>query len=320
MSPALAARVLASVTGRRAPEGRRLRPLTAILRLATLALLATALVLVLYVRHTRSRQLERDRESLLQVMRDQASLLTRTDREQLARVQTALAIHAVAAYAGDLVADELRDDAGLAQALAKPMLYIRGPLEGLASRTRLAQLAPSSWKDAFLLCLLDPPAQRSETALKKRARAAFSRDNLPLTAHVERLDPLLQALPLLGPSWQERVLAADSSSLLSSYRKLFDAAPIAAAVRAAKARQLLAVMDEAGPPGAPTELDGERPHPVRVVLLDLLSGELLLRFRRDVDPSFISSAARAEYAAAIDSCALAFDLRRAVETPKAKGF
>jgi hypothetical protein len=320
MSPALAARVLASVTGRRAPEGRRLRPFTAILRLATLAFLATALLLVLYARHTRSRQLERDRASLLQTMRDQASALTRADHDQRARVEAALALHAVAAYAGDLIADELRGDAGLAQVLAEPTLYIRGPLEGLASRTRLAQLAPSSWKDAFVLCLLDPPAQRSEAALKKRARAAFSRDNLPLTAHIERLDPLLQALPLLGPSWQERVLAADSASVLSSYRKLFDAAPIAAAVRAAKARQLLAVMDEAGPPGAPTELDGERPHPVRVVLLDLLSGELLLRFRRDVDPSFISTAARAEYAGAIDSCALAFDLHQAAATPKTKGF
>jgi hypothetical protein len=312
MSPALAARVLASVAGRRAASDKRLRPLTALLRLGTLALLATALVLALYARHTRSRQLEGNRESLLQSMRKQASALTQVDLEQRARVEAALAVHAVAVYAGDLVADELHGEVAFAQALAEPMLYIRGPLEGLANPSRLAQLASSSWKDAFVLCLLDPPPQRSETALKKQARAAFMRHNLALTAHIERLDPLLQALPLLGRSWQQRVLAADSASALDSYRKLFEAAPIPAAVRAAKARQLLAVMDEAGPPGAPTELDGERPHPVRVVLLDLLSGELRLRFRRDVDPSFISPAVRAEYASAIDSCALAFDLRQAV--------
>jgi hypothetical protein len=48
------------------------------------------------------------------------------------------------------------------------------------------------------------------------------------------------------------------------------------------------------------------------VLSDLTSGQLLLRFRRGVDPSWLSPAARAEYASGIDSCALAFDLREAL--------
>ena len=37
-----------------------------------------------------------------------------------------------------------------------------------------------------------------------------------------------------------------------------------------------------------------------------------LRFRHDVDPSWLSPAARAEYASGIDSCALALDLRKAL--------
>jgi hypothetical protein len=131
-------------------------------------------------------------------------------------------------------------------------------------------------------------------------------------AHVERLDPLLQALPLLEPAWKQRIQAADSDRALATYQKLFDAAPLRAAVRAAKARQLLAVMDEPGDPKAPAELDGERPHAVRVTLTEMESGNVRLRYRGNVDPSWISERTRAEYASGIDGCALALDLRNAV--------
>ena len=81
---------------------------------------------------------------------------------------------------------------------------------------------------------------------------------------------------------------------------------------AAKARQLLAVMDEPGDPKAPAELDGERPHAVRVTLTDLSSGQIRLRYRATVDPSWLSPTTRAEYASGIDGCALAVDLRNAL--------
>jgi hypothetical protein len=131
-------------------------------------------------------------------------------------------------------------------------------------------------------------------------------------AHVERLEPLLQALPLLGPAWQQRVQAAETASALRGYRKLLEVAPIRAAVRAAKARQLLLVVDEPGDAKAAAELDGESPHAVRVIVTDLASDQLQLRFRHDVDPSWLSAGARAEYASGIDSCALALDLRAAL--------
>jgi hypothetical protein len=72
------------------------------------------------------------------------------------------------------------------------------------------------------------------------------------------------------------------------------------------------VVDEPGDAKAAAELDGERPHAVRVIVTDLASDQLQLRFRHDVDPSWLSAGARAEYASGIDSCALALDLRAAL--------
>jgi hypothetical protein len=314
MSPQLAARVLESVTGRRiSGSSKRLAPLTAVLRLAAVAVLVGVVALVVFVQHQRTQKLERDRSALLDAMRAAGATLTRGDRELRGRVEAALSAQAVAAYAGDTFADDLRHEPRLAAELALPTLYVRGPLDGLASPTRLSQVAPGSFKDALLLCLIDPPDARTEKALKAKARAALSQGKgAAAMAHVERLDPLLQALPLLGPAWRERIETAESAVALAGYQKLFDVAPIGAAVRAAKARQLLAVMDEPGDPKAPAELDGERAHPVRVTLTDLSTGQIRLRYRGSVDPTWLSAAARAEYASGIDGCALALDLRNAV--------
>src|SRR5688572_10624831 len=211
MSPELAARVLESVSGRRSSKtSKRLSPLTAILRLAAFAFLATAVALVLYVRHQRAQKLEHDRNALLNSMRAAGSSLTRSDRALRGRVETALAAQAAPAYAGDTFADDLRTEPRLAAELALPTLYVRGPLDGFGSPTRLLQVAPSSFKDALLHCLLDPPEARTEKALKAKARAALSQAKAAeAMAHVERLDPLLQTLPLLEPAWQKRIQAAD---------------------------------------------------------------------------------------------------------------
>jgi hypothetical protein len=312
MSPELAARVMKSVSGR-APgrAGGRLKPLTALLRLSAIAFVATLFFSVLYVKQKRAEELEQRRATLLAAARKHAASLTRTDFELAGRVEAALALQAVPAYAGDLFAAPLRSREGLDAALAQPMIYLRGPLDALGNPTRIAAIASNSWPDALVLCLLDPPAERSEKALKARARAVMgSRAGSERLGHVERFDSVLQVIPLLQPAWQKRVEVADSANL-RSYEKLFEVAPLARAVRAAKARQLLAVMDEPGDAKAPAELDGERPHDIRVTLTDLVSGEVLLRYRRTVNPSWISAPVRAEYAGGIDSCGLALDLRAA---------
>jgi hypothetical protein len=78
-------------------------------------------------------------------------------------------------------------------------------------------------------------------------------------------------------------------------------------------------MDEPGDRSIPAELDGERPHHVRVGLVDLASKKQLLALRRKVDPSWLSPTARAEYASGIDACTLALDVRAEVTGEKLGG-
>ena len=61
-----------------------------------------------------------------------------------------------------------------------------------------------------------------------------------------------------------------------------------------------------------TELDGERPHDVRIGLVDLTSAKMLLRLRKRVDPTWISMNARAQYASGLDACALAMDVHESI--------
>lgn len=308
MSPALAARVQAAVSGGRASGGARRNRLAGVLRVVTVVLVLAAVIGVARGRKQRAAELDAARSSLLGKIRGAASQLSRADFEIKARAESAIALHAAPPYAGDLMADELRTEQGWRAALSLPTLYVRGPLDGLSNPKRLPELAASSFKDPLVPCLLEPPEARTEKALRRKASAKSD----TATSHVERLAPLLQALPLLGQSWQQRVESTQTLDALRQLQKLYDAAPVAAALRAAKARQMLIVMDEAGASTGPTELDGERAHPVRLVLTDLGSGELRLRFRRDVDPSWLSNDARAQNASGIDSCALAFDLRQAL--------
>ena len=136
------------------------------------------------------------------------------------------------------------------------------------------------------------------------------------TAHVRRLEEAQLGLPFLTPAWQRDVESTTTRADLERMRVAFERAPIQAAKRAAKAKFLLFAMDEPGVGPGPTELDGERAHPVRVGLVDLSSSKVLLRLRRMVDPSWISAAERAEYSRGLDSCKLALDVHDSVKEPR----
>jgi hypothetical protein len=99
---------------------------------------------------------------------------------------------------------------------------------------------------------------------------------------------------------------------LSRLERELHAAKLDETTAAARARLVLFVVDEPSAPGGVTELDGERPHDVRVTLVSLEQPKPLLRVRRRVDPSVFSDRGRANHASALDSCALSFDVREAV--------
>ena len=310
MSPELAARVEASVRGRRPGGGKpSTARLVSVLRLGAIALIVTVSCWLLLQRRRARQELEQERATLIDQVRRESSAVSPTEMELVTRVQTFVA-RSAGKYEGDSVSAELRGPAALAATLARPGVYVRGPLDNVGSSVGFAESAAASFKDAFVLCLLAPPASRSEKALLAKARAAHAGDDrMSPAAHVERLYDAIVGFPVLAPAWEARVAAAETRAELKTLQTIFRRAPLQAAKRAAKAQLLLLVIDEPGDRKGPTELDGERPHHVRVGLVELATQKLLLRLRRHVDPGWISSAVRSEYASGIDSCSLALDVR-----------
>jgi hypothetical protein len=282
------------------------------LRVGALVIIVGAVFALTHVRRQNLERLERQRALLLERVSKAASGVTARDRELVARVRPWVE-RAVESYAGDWIADELDAAGALAAVLARPSVYLRGPLSGLSGPGALTRAAIQSFNDALVLCLVDPPAARTEKLLLARARSTFAGgERMHAVAHVERLLGALLGLPLLAPEFRERVIEAGDSLALDRLEREFERAPIASAKRAARAEVLLYAVDEPGSGTGPTELDGERPHDVRVGVVDLVAGRPLLRVRRRVDPSWLSAPVRAEFASAIDSCALALDVHSAV--------
>ena len=118
-------------------------------------------------------------------------------------------------------------------------------------------------------------------------------------------------LPFLAPELAKRAEASTDLTELGKMKTDFDRAPIDQAVAASKAEVLILAADEPG--DGIVELDGERPHFVRVGVVNLVTGEIVLKVRRRVDPGWISNAHRSSYAAGIDGCGLAYDVREATK-------
>lgn len=314
MSPELAARVRASVRGRRARQGTKRAPRTvALVRLGIAGVLVAAISSLLLLRRQVNDELDGQRAALLEEIRQQSARISADDRHMLERARLWLT-RSAQGYPGDFIAPRLRSDEDLRSILARPTLYVRGRLDDFRSSEGIDESAEASTKDAFVLCWLEPPASRSEKTILGRTRTAYAggaRMN-QATAHVERLHAAFVILPLLEPAWEARVQHAEGRRDLLYLQRELERAPFEAATRALKARQLLFLMDEPGDTSGPTELDGERPHAVRIGLIDLAGDEPLLRLRRRVDPNWISEATRAEYARGMDSCALALDARAAL--------
>lgn len=314
MSPALAARVQASVEGRRAAPGARLAPRA--VSLLRLALFAAGAIAVAWLAASLRRvhlELAAERSALLERARRESASLTPEERAIAQRILPWLALQS-ARYEGDLIADELRSSGAFAALIARPTVYVRGPVASFDGLPRVIESASSSFNDPFVLCLNAPPAERSEKLLRAKAHAAYAArsEAAHKTSHVQRLMDALVGLPFLGSEWQGRVEAASSRDELLKLRRSFEAAPLEGAKRAARAELLLSVMDEPSDAPGPSELDGERPHEVRVGVVDLATRKVLLRLRRRVDPAWVSEATRAQFAAGIDGCALALDVHAAI--------
>ena len=328
MDPALAARIEASITGRKATpeEGLRsgakvvrrsaatTRRLVSIARLVLVVTIVFCTYSLLAFRRESERALVQARASLLETVRVQGESLTPEDLTAVSRAEAWL-VRLTGPYEGDHVAPDLRAPGKLAETLSRPLVYVRGTTDELSRPETIGASAGASTKDALVLCLLDPPSSRAETAVLDKVRIAYAGGwNLESrTPNVRRLNDAIVGLPFLQPAWAERVRGAGDAKQVARLRTDFERAPIDRAKQAATSNLLLAAIDEPGNGAGPTELDGERVHPVRVVLVDLASSEVLLRSRHVVDPSWITAARKATYAIGFDSCALALDVRADVE-------
>lgn len=315
MDPALAERIEASVRGRKGTGGRRsaaqVRRLVSIARAVLVLTAVFAVYSVVTGRREARRALERSRASLLDSVRERSASLPGAEREAdafVARVQPWLA-RLSHEYEGDLIAEELRAPNALAATLGRPVVYVRGTTDPFAS-SQLAVVAAASNKDALVLCLLEPPEARTEKAILDKVRVAYSGGwNLESrTANVRRVNDATVGLPFFSAAWSNKVRAAEDARELTRLKTELERAPIEQAKQAARASLLLVAVDEPGDGKGPTELDGERIHPVRVALVDLEAGKVLLRGRHGVDPGGVSADRRVTYARGFDSCGLALDV------------
>jgi hypothetical protein len=314
MSPEFRARLSASVRGKSVAPGARLAPRSrSWLRLAAFSVtLAGLLTLGVAIRRDRAA-LEAARNDLAERARSEAATLTGAEKRMPELAKTWLERQA-GPYAGDTMSQELRGHGAFTSTLSRSMIYVRGPLGSFRSAAGIAESAGTSLKDPLVWCLMDPPASRTEAALLGRVRRAYARRGAAADPkdHVLRLRDALAGIPFLAPDWQARVRSAENTRELERLERDFGRAPLVQAKRAAKAELLLFAMDEPQTRPGPVELDGERAHDVRVGLVDLRAQTLLLLLRLPVDPGFISAGVRAEYAGAIDSCALALDIHTRV--------
>ena len=308
MDPALVARIEASLHRRSGHTGRDIyRPnLVAVARaLVVIAVLATVIQVYRTVKASRDRF-----EARRTVLLDAANKLqlSPSERELLPRAESAVK-QLAASYDGDFLSPEAR---ALDALLSKPIVYVSGLAADFLGGRPVAIATQESTKDAFLYCLFDPPAARDEKSLLVKVLDGRSLTMLDqATPNVILLRDAEGGIPLLLPSWLDRVKTANSGIALAQLELAFAKSPVEKAKRAAGARYLLAVLDEGL---GPTSFDGDRAHDTRVLVFDVALSKLVLRLRRHVDPSFISASQRRKSSIELDQCAIAFDVRAATST------
>ena len=312
MHPALAARIEASVRGRRrgafalGPTTRR-----AIVRLSIGALLIAMLVLMTREQRGRNIALGQAKSALLANMEQAGHATT---EETIGRFQAARKRleREAKEYAGDYVSPSLETSEQVKALLGRPALYVRMPTERAADTARFERVVGESRLDAFLLCLKDPPPARNEGVLMKWVLAAYRggegfRNRAPET---HRLYDAMIVARMLAPEVSEAVARAESLADVNELQHRWEAAKVAQRIEAVKPSLLVALLDEPKTPGTLVELDGASDHWVRVFLSDLSSGQLLVRWRHHLDPSWVSEERRPQYALGLEGCRLAYDFRQ----------
>lgn len=312
MSPELAARVEASVTGKKPSASKRGRLFVkSLIRVGLVVGIGGTVTMIVRAELTERREREQARATLMALVESEQASVTEEDRKSVDQVDGLLRRLAQTQNEPDYVAKELKSAEGLSALLARTAVYVRGPLVQFTSPEGVGDAAHESAKDALVACLFDPPASRQEKVVLQKARPTAAGLEA-LTPHISRVADARDGLPFLIPQFKETVAKAHDIKEIESLSARFKKAPLARAKQALRAELLMVAMDDTASGTGPTELDGARAHDVRFTIVEVHSTNLLVRLRKHVDPSWVSLPQRAQNANKLDSCVLAMDIRESI--------
>lgn len=253
------------------------------------------------------RQLEADRASLLASLPDKRAGMPPGHERFLGVVDHRITEIAADTAPPDMVDASLNTEAALDAWLKRPAVYVHGSAADMRDAAKLDEVAGTSIKDPFLVCLTHPPKSSSEADLLAKVKGVYFAGARveDETANIQRLADARVGLAVLGPAFEESVRAAEDRRRLAKLRHDLESAPIERAKKAIGASWLIVVADTPSATGT---------REARVTLVDLMSGNVLLRARPKIDHQG-RTAASAFYEAEVDGCALALQVRRLLSPP-----
>ncbi|MFO0591841.1 MAG: hypothetical protein U0441_30115 [Polyangiaceae bacterium] len=248
------------------------------------------------------RLLEEDRAALLGSLPEKRAGMPPGHERFLGVVDHRITEIAADTAPPDTVDASLNTPEGLDAWLKRPAVYVHGSAADMRDAAKLDEVAATSIKDPFLVCLRHPPKSASEADLLAKVKGVYFAGAKveDETANVHRLADAREGLAVLGPAFEESVRAAEDRRRVAKLRHDLDAAPIERAKKAVGASVLIVVADIQAQTGT---------REARVTLVDLTSGNVLLRARPKIDHQG-RTAASAFYEAEVDGCALALAVRR----------
>jgi hypothetical protein len=259
-------------------------------------------------------ELEAEREQLLQRVYAHSGTLKESQLRILVAVQRHL-FRASGKYAGDFVGAELKA-LNLDSILARPSVYVRGALGAFDTPEGTKLAVSRSANDGFLFCLTDPvsPTASENELLQATYPPKHTDGAAQFAASHLRLQDAVVTLELLSESWVFRVKRARDVAQLHELRQLFEGAPIEAGIRAAQAEVLIYALDEPKEPETETSFDGGSNHAMRVGLVNLKTGQEVLRLRKRVDLDSVSELNRLRFGGGITSCKMGTEVRTYIAT------
>ncbi|MRG93697.1 hypothetical protein [Polyangium spumosum] len=297
VSPKARARHHAATVGLSAPFAKR-EPFRPAKLLPLLALVLLGGLFAAMVIHER-RALEAERGALLNDLAALRAGMPAGHEKLIGETSLALLLAAADAEEPDLVDPTLKEAGALDAALRRPALYVRAPAAELQDTRGIDDAARGSDKDAFLVCLLHPPASTSERDLLVKVRGVYFAGAKvdDETAHVRRLAEARLGLAVFGPEFEASVRAAQDRNMVKRLRKELERAPVERAKKSVGAELLLVVADSRA--GA------------RVSLVEIATKKTLLRLRLRAEELALSSLG-SSHRDELEACNLAVAARRAV--------